>query len=93
MDVVIDHYSSFPIYIAERDDLIPLFSKQNHRIIDKIHDVMVDISSVVFHFTFFVIRRGEDPPPYEYSINGIKNCNHRHIVHSAPIHIKAIPHN
>lgn len=25
---MIDHYSSFPIYIAERDDLIPLFSKQ-----------------------------------------------------------------
>ncbi len=28
MDVVIDHYSSFPIYIAGRDDLIPLFPKQ-----------------------------------------------------------------
>ena len=30
MDVVIDHYSSFPIYIAERDDLIPLFPKQTN---------------------------------------------------------------
>lgn len=28
MDVVIDHYSSFLIYIAGQDDLIPLFSKQ-----------------------------------------------------------------
>ena len=27
VDVVIDHYSSFPIYIAGRDDLIPLFPK------------------------------------------------------------------
>ena len=33
----------------------------------------------LFSFYIFVIRRGEGPPPYEYSINGIEYCNHRHI--------------